>query len=130
MSNRNEGRPLFWAILMPQFLVLILIMIVLTVSMPASGMGDHIVLNYQKVVALQTANQGTYLKNYMTDNRLELSGFTKELSRTNQEKLDAGEITLDDLTGNRQKYASLLKDIGDDLLAMLYAHHAGGALRC
>ena len=127
MQDRNEGRPLFWAILMPQFLMLALILVALAVSIPASGLGDQIVRNYQKVVSLQTANRGEYLSNYLVDNRIQLSGFTEDLTDILQSKIDDGAITLEQLSGDRRCYAPLLREVSDELLSILYAYHAGGA---
>lgn len=127
MPNRKKGRSLFRTILMPQFFVMALMMLVMTISIPISGMGDQITRNYRNVVALQTAHQGDYLESYMTDNWALLATLSEEIAHAVQDMLDAGEIALDRLDRDPGCYEKLLTEISSDLISIVSANHVSGA---
>ena len=127
MQKQNKGRPLFWTILMPQFLVLILMILALIVAFPLSGMGEQITRNYRNVIALQTANQVDYLENYMVTNWSQLSALSQTVTETLQEKLDEGEFSTQQLDSDRTCYESLLLSVSDMLLSTVSSNHVSGA---
>lgn len=127
MPNRKKGRSLFWTILMPQFFVMALMMLVMTISIPISGMGDQIARNYRNVVALQTAHQGDYLESYMADNWALLSSLSDIVTHTAQEMLDAGEITVEKIDHDPACYDKLLLEISNDLISVVSSNHVSGA---
>ena len=127
MEKQRKGRPLFWMILMPQFLVLTLMILVLILSFPLSGMGEKITRNYRNVVALQTANQVDYLENYMSTNWSQLSALSQTVTQTLQGKLDTGEISVEDLDSDRTCYETLLLSVSNELLSTVSSNHVSGA---
>lgn len=127
MPNRKKGRSLFRTILMPQFFVMALMMLIMMISIPVSGMGDQITRNYRNVVALQTAHQGDFLENYMMDNWSLLSSFSETVTHTAQKMLDAGEITIDKIDYDPACYDKLLLEISDDLISVVSSNHVSGA---
>lgn len=127
MQTQNKGRPLFWTILMPQFLVLTLMILVMGIAFPLSGMGERITRNYRNVIALQTANQVDYLENYMSTNWSQLSALSQAVTETLQEELDAGEFSVGQLDSDRDCYESLLLSVGDELLSTVSSNHVSGA---
>lgn len=127
MPTKKKERPLFWATLMPQFLALILMTLVLTITFPLSGMGEKITRNYRNVVALQTANQVEYLENYMNDNWAQLTLLSQSVTHVLQTNLDNGSITIDQLDSDRACYESLLISISDTLLSTVSSNYISGA---
>ncbi|MBR3704172.1 MAG: hypothetical protein IKM11_01615, partial [Oscillospiraceae bacterium] len=127
MQKRTKRRPLFWAILMPQFLVMTLMTLVLTASFPIGGMGERITRNYRNVVALQTANQVDYLENYMADNWSQLSALSLSATQILQTELDDGSISIAQLDTDRSCYESLLLSLSDKLLSTVSSNHVSGA---
>ena len=127
MQQRAKRRPLFWAILMPQFFVLALMTLVLTASFPIGGMGEKITRNYRNVVALQTANQVDYLESYMADNWSQLSILSQSATQILQAELDGGSIHIEQLDSDRSCYEPLLLSISDKLLSTVASNHVSGA---
>lgn len=127
MSAHKKSRSLFQAILVPQFLVLVLLVLVLIFSMPISTLGDTVTRNYQNVVALQTAHQGDYLASYLNTGRAEIQTFSHETTTLIQEKLDAQHLTVAQLEYSSSHYTSVLTDLSHDMVDVLTTCHANGA---
>ena len=127
MADRKKGRSLFQAILIPQFFVLAIVILILTLSMPISGAGEQITRNYQEVISLQTTNQSEYLASFFNDNRLEVSVLSGKVCDYLQNRINAGAFTPDQLVHDKDCYESVLVDVSDALLATLHSGHASGA---
>ncbi len=127
MPNRKKTRSLFHTILMPQFFVMALIVLVMTVSFPISGMGDRITRNYQNVVALQTANQGDYVESYISEFGTNLASLSKEVIRSVQETMDEGGFTVEQLDSEPECYNKILLAVYEDVLSIATANHVSGA---
>lgn len=127
MAKPKRGRSLFWTILTPQFYVLVLVILVLTLSVPLSGMGDKVIRNYQNVVELQTANQVDYLESYMATNWSQLAALSSDVTLTLQQRLDNGELSIDRLDKDASCYEPLLLSISDKLLSTVASNHVNGA---
>ena len=108
-------------------MVLALMVLVLLVSFPLSGMGERITRNYRNVVALQTANQVDYLENYMTTNWSQLSVLSQSVTQAIQDQMDAGKLSTDNLDSDRACYESLLLSVSNELLSTVSSNHVSGA---
>ena len=127
MSAHKKSRSLFQAILVPQFCMLILLVLVLVFSMPLSTLGDTVTRNYQNVVALQTAHQSDYLASYLNTGRTEIHAFSLDTAAYVQEKLDAQHLTVAQLEYSASHYTSVLTDLSHDIVDVLTTCHANGA---
>lgn len=127
VSARKKSRSLFQAILVPQFCMLVLLVLVLIFSMPISTLGDKVTHNYQNVVALQTEHQGDYLASYLNTGRTEIAQFSANAVALVQDKLDAQHITLHQLEYSSSYYIPVLTELSESLVNVLSTCHANGA---
>lgn len=126
MPSRKKARSLFRTILVPQFLVMMLMVLIMTVSIPISGLGDKITRNYRNVVALQTIHHGDSLMSHMTDSRAAMTSLANEVTHTVQRQIDSGKITAKEIDHNPEFYEQFLLEVQEDLVTLVSSNYVSG----
>lgn len=127
MPSRKKARSLFRTILMPQFLVMVLMVLVMMITIPVSGMGDQITRNYRNVVVLQTVHHGDLLESHMADGRAMLTSLANLVTHTVQRQIDSGKIKVRQIDHDPQFYEGLMIEISDDLTTLASSNYVSGA---
>lgn len=125
MSDRRKDRTIFWIALRSLLLVLIVEMLLLVGGLALSGVIQTINQNTKDILAKQVENRGSYLSGSMTVNWSNLSLLTDKVNACVQEKLDSGEMTLEDFnkTGGS---AALINEICSELIDTMYSKQVSG----
>lgn len=125
MSDRRKDRTIFWIALRSLLAVLIVEMLLLVGSLALSGVIQTINQNTRDILAKQVENRGSYLSGSMTVNWSNLSVLADKVNTCVQEKLDSGEMTLEDFSKTGGS-TGLINEICSELIDTMYSKQVSG----
>ena len=126
MSGKRKDKTIFHQILMPLLSVLALEMLFMAGTILAGGVIDRLNQNAMDMLTQQTENRGDYLLNEMIGNWSKLDLLADEIDEKVQERLERGELSLEDFNTNSAESVELLKDISPSLINTLYNKQISG----
>lgn len=124
MSDQRKDRTIFWIALRSLLAVLIVEMLLLVGGLTLSGVIQTINQNTRDILAKQVENRGSYLSGSMTVNWSNLSALTEKVNDSVQEKLDSGDMTLEDFSKGGS--AALINEICSELIDTMYSKQVSG----
>lgn len=123
---KKREKTIFRKILAPLVSVLMLEIAFMISSIFFSGAIKKLDQNAVDMLTQQTENRGSYLLAEMIDRWSNLSSLSAEINSKVQVRLDAGDITLDELSQNSYASAELLKSISPFLISTMYSKKISG----
>ena len=116
MSGRKKDRTIFRVIVLPLISLLAVELCVLAGSLLFGGVITKLNQNVQDMLAQQVENRGNYLLNDMIGNWSNLSMLSEEINSMVQEKLDAKQFRLEDMSDNNEACIGFLQEIRPELI--------------
>lgn len=126
MSGRKKDRTIFRVIVLPLISLLAVELCVLAGSLLFGGVITKLNQNVQDMLAQQVENRGNYLLNDMIGNWSNLSMLSEEINSMVQEKLDAKQFRLEDMSDNNEACIGFLQEIRPELIETMYNKQVSG----
>lgn len=126
MAKEKKGRSIFHVTLVPLLSVLAIEMALLFGILLFGGVFQKLDQNAQAMLAQQVENRGNYLLNEMIGNWSNLEPVSKVINQEVQERMEQGQLSLDDLNGNSENAVELLKALNPKLIEVMYNKQVSG----
>lgn len=126
MSEKKKDRTIFRVLVLPLISILAVEMFVLAASLLFGGVMKKLNQNAKDMVSQQVENRGNYLLNDMIGNWSNLDLISKEINSVVQEKLDSGEITLEELYEKGGGSDEILKVLCPELIQTMRNKQVSG----
>lgn len=124
---RRKGRPVFYRLVLPLFLLLLVELLLLVGSLLLSDAGGALDRNARAMVDQQVINRRTYIENLMVKDWSDLSLLSQQIDGALERHLQAGTLALDELDSSSEAVAPLLIEISDQVVGMMYTKQVNGA---
>lgn len=126
MSAGKKDKTIFREMLWPLLSVLLFEMLLMVGIVWVGGVFGRLEQNAEDMLAQQTENRGNYLLNEMIGNWANLELLSTEIDETVQERLDQGQLSLEELNENSPKCIELLNDLSPSLISTMYNKQISG----
>ncbi len=123
---KKRERTIFREILIPLLSVLLFETLFMMSTIELGGVIDRLDRNATDMLAQKTENRGSYLINEMIGNWSSLGMLSDEIDSRVQNRLESGELKLEDLNESSAGCTELLKDICPDLIDTMYNKKISG----
>lgn len=124
--SEKKSRSIFQVLLVPLLSVLIVQIALMIGTFLISGVFGRLDQNMQDILQKQVQNRRDYLLNEMIGNWSELDMLADEINTCVEEKLVAGQITMEDLCCESEQYIVVLNDIVPELIDTMYNKQVSG----
>lgn len=116
MSGKKKDRTIFRVLVLPMISILALELFVLAGSLQFGGVMRELNENARDMLKQQVENRGNYLLTEMIGNWSNLDMISAQMNSIVEEKINSGEITLEDLDKNTKGSQELLTAICPELI--------------
>ena len=125
-KQKKTGKTVFYTVMQPLVILILLQTAILLVSLYLSGVFDQVNSNERSILSKQVANRANYLEIQMTQQWSDIDELAQSINEKTQAAVDAGSIRLDLLDSDSKEASKLIGMICTDMIETMYRNKDSG----